>query len=384
MALQLSATAELLIEKRNVTPNLILEIDGVETIYSSVTTYKLARFDEDDLHFDDPGLFFDTGIIDPNAETLISLGETGTTISQQLLQDKGGVSSVSTFATELIDKDQKITRLITPGEVVEDLLDRRAKLYINFAGGNHPDDSLVIHSGIIDEIGAGPVSIKLNIASPESLKRQKLFIPFNTKLNGSITSGDITITVDSTANFLLPYGSEFETCVKIDNEIIKYTGKTDTTFTGCSRGYLGTIASGHNDNDTVDSFARVTDNAIDFALKIMMSQGKEYFAENNISNIGAFDSLNLDEHIIYFTNIDVKSKYGLVIGDTVTISASASNDGSYLITGFGSDDLGSWLEFAEAFTTELDSSGVASFKSQFNVWPEGMGMKRMNLNVKGY
>lgn len=384
MAMQLSATAELLIEKRNVTPNLILEIDGVETIYSSITTYKLARFDEDDLHFDDPGLFFDTGIIDPNAETLISLGETGTTISQQLLQDKGGVSSVSTFAIELIDKDQKITQLITPGEVVDDLLDRRAKLYINFAGGNHPEDSMVIHSGIIDEIASGPASVKLNVASPEALKRQKLFLPFNTALNGAITNSDTTITVDSTANFLSPYSTEFHTYIKIDDELIKYAGKTSTTFTGCERGQLGTVASSHSDNSTANTFYRVRENAINFALKLMMSQGEEYFAQTNIANIGAFDSLNLDEHVIYFNNIDVKSKYGLVIGDFVTIESSASNDGTYTILDFGSDDLGSWIEFTDSFTTELDSAGIAKFKSQFNVWPEGMGMQSYDVDVQGH
>lgn len=384
MPLKLSATAEVLIEKRNITPNLILEIDGVETLYSSITTYKIARFGEDDLLFGDPGLVFGGGIADPNVETLIGLGESGNTISQQLLQDKGGVSSVTTFAIELIDKDQQITRLITPGQVVDDVLDRRARVYVNFSGGMHPEDSILIHSGVVDEISAGPASIKLNIASPENLKRQKLFLPVDTKLNGSITNSDTTITVDSTNGFFSPYLTEFESYIKIDDEIIKYTGKTTTTFTGCVRGQLGTVASSHSDNTQTASFYRVRENAINFALKLMMSAGDEYYANQTIFNIGAYDSFNLDDNIIYFYAINVKDKYGLVSGDTVTIASSSFNDGDYVITGFGEDDTGSWIEFAESLIVELSTAAIASFKSQFNVWPEGMGMTPYDVDVQGH
>ena len=66
--------------------------------------------------------------------------------------------------------------------------------------------------------------------------------PALTLLNGSITDADTTITVDSTTDF--PTSGTFT----IGSEDIPYTGKTDTTFTGCSR---GGSAVGHSDDAPV-------------------------------------------------------------------------------------------------------------------------------------
>lgn len=62
---------------------------------------------------------------------------------------------------------------------------------------------------------------------------------------GDIDSSVTTITVDSTANYLSAG------VIKIDSEIITYTGKTGTTFTGCTRGAYGTTAAAHLDNAPV-------------------------------------------------------------------------------------------------------------------------------------
>ena len=53
-----------------------------------------------------------------------------------------------------------------------------------------------------------------------------------------------TITVDSTADF------EDNGFIRIGNEVISYTGKTATSFTGLTRGAGGTTAAAHS-NDAV-------------------------------------------------------------------------------------------------------------------------------------
>ena len=63
-----------------------------------------------------------------------------------------------------------------------------------------------------------------------------------TLLNGSVDASVTTLTVDSTTGFAAT-GT-----VLIDNEIITYSGKTPTTFTGCTRGASGTTAAAHSDN----------------------------------------------------------------------------------------------------------------------------------------
>ena len=56
----------------------------------------------------------------------------------------------------------------------------------------------------------------------------------STTLSADITSFDSTISVNSTSGFSERYG-----LLLIDNEIITYTGKTSSSFTGCVRGFSG-------------------------------------------------------------------------------------------------------------------------------------------------
>ena len=66
-----------------------------------------------------------------------------------------------------------------------------------------------------------------------------------TRLNGAINDSVTTITVDDTTDFAS------SGTIGIDTELITYTGKTATTFTGCTRGALGTTAASHVDNEPV-------------------------------------------------------------------------------------------------------------------------------------
>ena len=55
-----------------------------------------------------------------------------------------------------------------------------------------------------------------------------------TTISADVSTSDTTITVPSTKGFPSEYG-----LLKIDDEIISYTGITSTTFTGCIRGFSG-------------------------------------------------------------------------------------------------------------------------------------------------
>ena len=65
----------------------------------------------------------------------------------------------------------------------------------------------------------------------------------STTLTNDIAFSDDTITVDNTVGFPDSYG-----LIKIDNELITYVAKTDTSFTGCLRGFSG-ITSFTNPNN---------------------------------------------------------------------------------------------------------------------------------------
>jgi hypothetical protein len=66
--------------------------------------------------------------------------------------------------------------------------------------------------------------------------------PLETTTTGAVLAGDSTINVTSTSGgFAASYG-----ILSIDDELIVYTGKTATQFTGCQRGAFGTTAAAHN------------------------------------------------------------------------------------------------------------------------------------------
>ena len=71
--------------------------------------------------------------------------------------------------------------------------------------------------------------------------------PLETTTTGAVLAGDSTINVVSTSGgFAASYG-----ILSIDDELIVYSGKTPTSFTGCQRGAFGTVASGHNNGVAV-------------------------------------------------------------------------------------------------------------------------------------
>jgi hypothetical protein len=73
-----------------------------------------------------------------------------------------------------------------------------------------------------------------------------------TTLNGTINSSATTVVVTSTTGFAAAGR------ILIDSELITYTGKTGTDFTGCTRGALGTTAAAHTTGVIVTDAATFT------------------------------------------------------------------------------------------------------------------------------
>lgn len=70
-----------------------------------------------------------------------------------------------------------------------------------------------------------------------------------TQLNGAVASTTSTsVTVDTVDATTIANTTGY---IKIDNEIMAFTGRTSTTFTGLTRGALGTTATTHLDNAPV-------------------------------------------------------------------------------------------------------------------------------------
>lgn len=395
MTLELTEATRNAIDQTNVAPQVALVIDGVDTVFGASTILKYVRIGDAGLLIGNSWRIGGLNAVEEQ-ESLISFGSEGggttTKITQNLNLDRGEGSSVSQVQVTLIDKNDRITELITPGEVVTDLLGRKAKLLIGFQGTAYPEDYLVIFRGIISEIDSGAGTVTLQIDHPDQKKRSQTFKKQSTELDGMIDAVVTTITVNATTNFLPPITGpdgfvdpDFNSVIRIDDELIKYTGKTSTTFTGCVRGYLNTVAASHQDEAGVESFYRLEGDAMTVALKLMMSG----WAGPYVSNIAITSFEDFESHVVdnavYFEGLDIAEEYGVVIGDYLTVSGATNgannfslreilaveetSGGSYVVVDGGS------------LVSELTTSAVASIRSKYDTLPDGLKMAGDEVDV---
>ena len=118
------------------------------------------------------------------------------------------------------------------------------------------------------EYQGGPIDLSSNLDQYLNLDNlTPEVIVDSTKTIGVSTSGDSIISVSSTKGFPKEYG-----LLKIDNEIISYTGITTNSFTGCIRGFSGitsyrkslnneelvfseTVSESHDSNSPVENLS---------------------------------------------------------------------------------------------------------------------------------
>lgn len=361
-------------------PQLILEIEGLPLLSSTpVGTYP--NYDEG-LFYDD-GLLYDGIAIDESILPYIDLNKSTNQITQQMLIDKGGYSSVTSFDVSLVDKSQTITKLVTPGNTIEEILSKKARLYLSLEGLGHPKESILFFSGIVAGISSGAGYVNINLASPEKLKSQELFIKISAILSAGINNSQTTINVDTTNNFQV-YSDlgTLRTYIKIEDEIIEYTTKNSTQFLGCIRGQYNTTAVAHSINIGVESCYRLVGNLRDLSLKLMLSGKNEAYLSDE--PIIAFNNYGLDTvaNAIFVSKYNFDQYYGTVAGDLITISGAtnAGNNGSTTVDSIVSTDLGSYLVLNKTLISE-GSGAVFSLTSKYAVLPVGLQMTPDQVDV---
>lgn len=374
---------------QNKKPSLVLEIEGVPYIYTLSPLVKNLRVGDVGLYVDGSWVIGGTGY-DNRVKPYITIDGTTNSISQQLQQDKGGATSISSIQISLLDYRQEISELVSPSFVVPDVLGRKAWVWLGFQDTLFPEDHFIIFAGVIDEISAAG-NITLSVAHPEIIKRQEVFKKATSPLTAAITNSQTTIAVEDVSDFLLPYSTEFLTYIRIDDEIIQYTGVNTGTneITGCTRGMFGTIAVAHDDETEVNSFYRLLGQANDLALKVMLSGPDEYYVTGlQVGNfIRSASGVNTADTFVCF-GVNLVEKYGLRVGSfiTTTGAANAANDvtletvssievvnGDTIVTCSGA-----------GFVIELNSTATFSIKSQYNVLPDGCGLGEDRVDVQQF
>jgi hypothetical protein len=370
-------------------PNIVLKIDGVSTIFGSQkvnaysSTGELVEISDQD--------------------NIITLDGTSTSIKQTLNVDKAEGSTISTVAIALMD-DGYATRLITPGEIVDDLLMRQAKVYLGFNQTGFPDDYVTIFRGIITDITADPGKIVLQLNHADDKKRTNIFKASETKLTAEIDATTATIPVESTATFLRKkdyppgvYDLSFESYFRIDDEIIRYDSIDSLgNFTGVVRGAYGTLAASHSSGTTVTAQYRLFGNGIDLALKIMASGSSETPSaavigpQNShkdlpVTSINVGDAERYD-NALYFKGVNISEEYGLVAGDWLDVlsgSTHLENQVTYKkIAEIIEGAQGDFVLIEDVSFVDDTSSGIkASFVSQYATLPDGCRLRPDEIDV---
>ena len=383
MPIVLTDAAKLLASQTNIQVNIILEIEGFSYKFGAIDIAEDFLFDQSGYTFDD-GLSFDTVVEDPDSRAWIDLSGTTKTITSQLNLDKG-VEAVRSFTIDLLDKDGELSTIFSPGNTVEDVLGQSAKVYMNFKGSAHPDDSLLVMEGIIGQYTfTGKGTCKLVIDHSSQLKRQEIFVPVKAKLDLALTSGSGTMNTTGPGTMVTPDPAitEIETYVRINDEIIRYQGINFSQLTSLVREQFDTTQpSSHAKGDEISSFVRLQGNAIELALKLMLSGGGYTLSKSTT----AFGFLTADLTVansILIDTADIETEYGLVAGDHVQITGSDSNNITTTIKEFGKlDNEQSYIVVDATLTSEDEQTATVKFKSQYDRLQEGAGMLPTQVDV---
>lgn len=186
-------------------------------------------------------------------------------IASQLRQDTG-IPSVGGFSVVLQDRNGAVTTLISQGI--------GGKLITLSTGFDdiREDDYQTILTGLISDYQLTPdlAGYELKVQDPQTFLNDSVCETASTALDGAISDSDATITVDDTTYFL-----SSGTCyLRIEDEWISFTGKTGTTFTGCTRGVLGSTNVAHADGIPVGEMLRLTGHPIDIAIALCTNTDK--------------------------------------------------------------------------------------------------------------
>ncbi len=185
---------------------------------------------------------------------------------------------------------------------------------------------------ISQEYQGGPIDISDNLDQYLKLDTLKPeVIVDSTTTSASITPTDTTISVSSTKGFPNQYG-----LLKIDDEIITYTGITTNSFTGCVRGFSGvtdyhqdlnkeelvfstSTAAEHSDSSSVQNLSSLFLKDFYKKLKYTFTPGLEDIKFVDEIDVGNFIRRAKDFYASKGTDEAIKILFKVIFGETPSI-----------------------------------------------------------------
>jgi len=189
-------------------------------------------------------------------------------------------------------------------------------------------------------------------------------ISATTFLASGITSTDTTITVDDSAGF--PQAGT----IRIGDEIISYTGRTPTTFTGCTRGDSGILSNPSTSIFTVTSshtagtpvYSTTYSDAITFSSSVDPRYHYFNVTQNDKQGMIEFDTFSNWKGTWILSPL-----YDLITGSYPIYNATIN--GLQGLIGFDSNGIGEWIVSPKfAFIGSPDSGGLIRVQGENLLW----------------
>lgn len=374
--------------------SIVVTIDGVPGKFSNRPIFQKSNYGDPTLFYGQTGLVYGQSFQIQNIRDIISISSS-MSISQRL-EPEQGKGSVSTLSIDFVDKDAYMTKVISPGVIVDEILGKNVTVELGYEEISYPGDFFTIFRGFVSNVEARSGLITIQLSDSNLKRRQQLFFSAKTQLSAGISTGALTIPVLKTDGFhqqiLGPdatYDPAIKTYIKVDDEFIEYgpSGISGTDFVSVTRAARNTTATTHDIDADVTAYVQIEDHAIDMALKLMLSG----WGGNWISNVEIFTIGFIGNPNAIAFSVDLKREYGLVEGDYITISGSAIGGNNITTTIVDFQELSAGQDnyvaiCSDAFTPEGTTTGTAAFRSQYDTYPSSCGLKMdpREVDVQGH
>ena len=156
--------------------NVVIEIEGFPTKFSTLITYKGLRYGDPDLHYGDPNLVY--GGLIPRSDTKAYLSsESGFSLSQRI-EPEQGKGNASTINLVILDLNGEVTKLVSPGQSLDEILGgKQVKMHLGYQNSSYPEDYFVVFRGYVTQTTLTPTKVSLQLSDVNfKMKQQVCFM----------------------------------------------------------------------------------------------------------------------------------------------------------------------------------------------------------------
>lgn len=182
--------------------NVVVDIDGLGQSLTLLPIYQKLRYGDPRLVYGAPGLLYGGLILAPNVQTLLM--KEALTISQKIEPEQGR-GSVSTLSLSFLDKNGFMTKLISPGVLLDEPLGNKlVTVYLGYQNSAYPDDYFRVFRGYISKTVAGAGKVTLELSDANIKNRQNVFDGGTNFLAQNTDNAQLQIPVNVLDSFFDP------------------------------------------------------------------------------------------------------------------------------------------------------------------------------------